>query len=379
MAEARLEPGSDRREVNARIVYWGASGAGKATNLRSIHRKLRPDHRGKLEAVPTRLDPSVCSYKLPIELGEIAGVKTRIQVIAVPGGPEQAPTRKQLLDRVDGIVFVVDARRERIDDNVAALEELRGALAAYGRALESVPLVVQYNRQDQSDPYVLEELHRKLDVKGAAVFEATALDGTGVLPTLTTISKRVVKQLRETPAPRQQPNPIAGPANGAGEAGAVRSEPQANEDHQARGLASTQIGRPRPMAVPVAPEPIAALAPAASGSGRDTAILADLERAALSPDVEVEDERDHAVSRAQGLLDAAWQQEVAVLDAPLGETPLPSAADALFDDDRWQVVEAGLAEIIGTRAIAVPVVIADGPGRELRFRLTVSLELLVDE
>lgn len=353
MAEARLEPDSERREVNARIVYWGASGAGKATNLRSIHRKLRPDHRGKLEAIPTRLDPSVCSYRLPIELGEIAGVRTRIQVIAVPGGPEQAPTRKQLLDRVDGIVFVVDARRERIDDNVAALEELRGALAAYGRALESVPLVVQYNRQDQSDPYVLEELHRKLDVKGAAVFEATALDGTGVLPTLTTISKRVVKQLREAPEKVQSarapiaPEPVAAPAP------ILRVEPE-----------------PLPQTAPV---------PAAPRSGRDTAILADLEHAALAADLEIEDERDHAVSRAQGLLDAAWQQEVAVLDAPLGDTPLPSAAEALFGDDQWQIVEAGLAEIVGTRAIAVPVVIADGQGQELRFRLTVSLELLVDE
>lgn len=361
MAEARLEPGSDRREVNARIVYWGASGAGKATNLRSIHRKLRPDHRGKLEAIPTRLDPSVCSYRLPIELGEIAGVKTRIQVIAVPGGPEQAPTRKQLLDRVDGIVFVVDARRERIDDNVAALEELRGALAAYGRALESVPLVVQYNRQDQSDPYVLEELHRKLDVKGAAVFEATALDGTGVLPTLTTISKRVVKQLREAPEKVQPapapiaPEPVAAPPPAP--APSLRAEPAPIRPEPA----------PRPEPIP------------APRSGRDTAILADLESAALSADLEVEDERDHAVSRAQGLLDAAWQQEVAVLESPLGDTPLPSAAEALFGDDSWQVVEAGLAEIVGTRAIAVPLVIADGQGQELRFRLTVSLELLVDE
>jgi signal recognition particle receptor subunit beta len=356
MAEARLDPGSDRREVNARIVYWGAAGAGKATNLRAIHRKLRPDHRGKLEAIPTQLDPSVCSHRLPIELGEIAGVKTRIQVIAVPGGPEQAPTRKQLLDRVDGIVFVVDARRERIDDNVAALEELRGALAAYGRALESVPLVVQYNRQDQSDPFVLEELHRKLDVKGAAVFEATAEDGTGVLPTLTTISKRVVKQLREAkeqaPARAAAPEPVAVPA----------PSPR---------LAPVVTPQPEP---PRRSEPI----PAAPASGRDTTIFADLEQAALAADVESADERDDAVARAQSLLDASWHEEVAVLDTPLGDTPLPSP-DALFDDDAWQVVEAGLAEIVGTRAVAVPVVVADGMGRELRFRLTVSLELLVDE
>jgi len=337
MAEAN----SERREVNARIVYWGAEGAGKATNLRAIHRKLRPDHRGRLEAVATQLDPSVCWYRLPIELGEIAGVKTRIQIIAAPGGSEQAPTRKQLLDRVDGIVFVVDARRERIDDNVASLEELRGALAAYGRALESVPLVVQYNHQDQSDPYVLEELHRKLDVKGAAVFEAVASEGTGVLPTLTTISKRVVKQLREAPEPKpQQTAPVA------------RSAPIA--------IASTPAPAPQ------------------SRSGRDTVILADLERAALASEVEVEDERDHAISRAQGLLDAAWHEEVAILDAQPGETPLP-APGSVPDGESWQVVEAGLAEVVGTRAIAVPVVIADAMGHELRFRLTVSLELLLDE
>ncbi len=353
MAEARLDPVSDRREVNARIVYWGAAGAGKATNLRAIHRKLRPDHRGRLEAVATQLDPSVCWYRLPIELGEIAGVKTRIQIIAVPGGPEQAPTRKQLLDRVDGIVFVVDARRECIDQNFASLEELRAALAAYGRALESVPLVVQYNHQDQSDPYILEELHRKLDVKGAAVFEAVATEGTGVLPTLTTISKRVVKQLREAPEPKAlKPSPAA--------------------------MTAPIVAPPPPVAIAPPAQPLSIPGTPQDRSGRDTVILADLERAALASDVELEDDRDHAVSRAQGLLDAAWHAEVAIQDAPLGESPLPSS-DLAHDSEPWQVVEAGLAEIIGARAIAVPVVIADAMGHELRFRLTVSLELLQDE
>ena len=362
MAEVHLDRVADRREVNARIVYWGVEGAGKETNLRAIHRKLRPDHRGHLEAVATQLDPSVCSYRLPIELGEIAGVKTRIQIIAVPGGSEQAPTRKQLLDRVDGIVFVVDARRDRIDDNVASLEELRGALAAYGRALESVPLVVQYNHQDQSDPFVLEELHRKLAVTGAAVFEAVATDGTGVLPTLTTISKRVVRQLREIP-----------------EAKTPKTLPAAESPQVAQ--------RPVPAPTPpppiqplrsATPEPARSAEPNRIAPPRDTVILADLERAALAPDVELEDERDHAISRAQGLLDAAWREEVEMLDTPNGESPLPSP-DTVLHDDPWQVVEAGLAEIVGAHAIAVPVVIADAVGHELRFRLKVSLEQLLDE
>ncbi len=184
-------------EVNARIVYWGIEGAGKRTNLRVIHAKLRPDHRGELRELPTRLDPSVHYAMLPIELGEVSGVRTRIQVLTAPAGPEQAPTRKQLLDRVDGIVFVADARRERLSENLASFDELRAALAAYGRSPEQVPLVIQYNKRDLSDSYALEELHRKLALRGVAAFEAVARDGSAVLQTLTTISKRVIRQRRE--------------------------------------------------------------------------------------------------------------------------------------------------------------------------------------
>jgi signal recognition particle receptor subunit beta len=196
MAEVNPDTGA----VNARILYWGPEGSGKSTNLRVIHAKLRPDRRGELREVGTPLDPTVSYEVLPIELGDMGGVRTRIQVFAVPGDPTQAPTRKQLLDRVDGIVFVADAQRDRLDQNVASFEELRSSLAAYGRPLEEVPVVVQYNKCDLSDPYTLEELHRKLGTSGSAAFEATAPEGTAVLPTLTTISKRVVRSLREVAA-----------------------------------------------------------------------------------------------------------------------------------------------------------------------------------
>jgi hypothetical protein len=187
-------------QVNARIVYWGVEGAGKTANLHAAFAKLRPDHRGELRVVPTRLDPSVSYEVLPIELGEIAGVRTQIDLIAVPGPAEQAPTRKQLLDQVDGVVFVVDSQPERVDANIASFEELRRALRAYGRQIEDLPVVVQYNKRDLADPYALEDLHRKLDVKGAVVFESVATDGTGVLQTLSTISKRVIRTLRDTRA-----------------------------------------------------------------------------------------------------------------------------------------------------------------------------------
>src|SRR5690606_12444848 len=329
--------------------------AGTSSNLRCIHAKLRPDHRGKLEQVPTRLDPTVCYERLPIELGEIAGVRTRIQILGVPGGAEHAPTRKALLDRVDGLVFVVDARRERIDENVAALEELRSALAAYGRSLEDVPLVVQYNRQDQSDAYVLEELHRKLDVRGAAAFEAVAAEGAGVLQTLTTISKRVVRTLREgrgagLAAPPARPAPAVRPAAA-------------------------------PVAAHPAPAPVRAAAPLAPAPR-----LPDLEAAALAAGDELDD-RDDAVHRAARLLDAPWPDVAAGYpldtdDGLSGPSPFasPRGVGGRFGLEvtaphgapagGWRIVSAGEAEPQGARGLVVPVVLADDEGRELRLRLS---------
>jgi signal recognition particle receptor subunit beta len=330
------ERNAERGEVDARIVYWGVEGAGKTTNLHAIHARLRPDHRGRLEQVPTRIDPTVCTERLPIELGEIAGVRTRIQIVAVPGASEHAPTRKQLLDRVDGVVLVVDARRERIDENVASFEELRGALAAYGRSLESVPLVVQYNKQDLSDPYVLEELHRKLVVRGAAVFEAVASEGTGVLQTLTTISKRVVRALRESAPPPVPPAPIASP--------------------------------PPPSPARFTPPPPAPPAPAA--------LPVEIERAALAEPEEPEpalDARDAAVHRAQDLLDASWGDLGAGLGGEL------EVLDEEPDPDAWRIVAVEPAEIVGPRSLVLPLRVADADGRALRLRLTLSLDALPEK
>lgn len=360
MAEARGSgagsPGTaDPRVVDARIVYWGIEGAGTTTNLRVIHAKLRPDHRGNLERIPTRLDPTVAYDRLPIELGEIAGVRTRIQIVAVPGESEHAPTRKGLLDRVDGIVFVVDARRERIDDNVAALAELRSALAAYGRSLEDVPLVVQYNKHDLSDDYVLEELYRKLDVRGAAAFEAVAAEGSGVLQTLTTISKRVVRTLREgraTVAAADAPAPSA--------VAPLRSPP------------------PPPLREP-------AMAPAP----RPRPALPDLEAAALAADDDF-DENDDAVSHAASLLDASWPDVAAGYaddgddiasfdDAPSGglgvEAPTPRGAGA----NPWRLVSAGQPALRGASGLVIPVVLEDPDGRELRLRVAIALDLQLDD
>jgi signal recognition particle receptor subunit beta len=317
-------------EVNARVVYWGIEGCGKSSNLRAVYAKLRPDHRSEVREVPTRFDPSVSYEVLPIELGEIAGVRTRLQIIAVPGPRDQAPTRKQLLDRVDGVVLVLDATPERLDENVASFEELRRALAAYGRRPDQLPLVVQYNKRDLADPYAMEALHRKLELASAPVFEAVATEGTGVLETLSTISKRVIRSLRDREietAREPEPSPAA---------------PGAPEARQ----------RPQP---PRAPEP----APHASRR---------MEAALLEEPDDAEGEAA-ALEVETALETPAWEDLAAELEL----------ADGLRLGPELTIVSVGSATRVGERKVRVPLELGDGSGRTGRVALVIEIDPLLDE
>jgi signal recognition particle receptor subunit beta len=205
------------REVSANIVYYGPAGAGKTATLEFIHRKLRADLRGKLTRVPTQLDPTVSYELIPVELGEIKGLRTRFQIASVPGDPIHGPTRKTLLRDVDGIVFVADSRADSTEANLECLKDLEENLGAYGRALADIPLVFQWNRSDDPGALTSEALDRKLNAHGAESFQTVATDGTGVLQALTTITKLILRRLRADSA--SKPSPGAG-AEGPPPAGA---------------------------------------------------------------------------------------------------------------------------------------------------------------
>jgi signal recognition particle receptor subunit beta len=322
-------------EVNARIVYWGIEGAGKRTSLEGVYRKLRPDHRGEMRDVPTRFDPSVSYTVLPIELGEVGGQRTRIELVAVPGAPEHAPTRKQLLDQVDGIVFVVDCRRERVEENLASFEELAKALEDYARSLDQMPLVVQYNKRDLSDAYGAEELHRRLGLAGATVFEAVATEGTGLLQALSTISKKVIRALREESI------------------GAGRTP-----------LAPEPTPAPAPTPAPRAAKPLPPVRPLPTPQEvMEEAILSEADH----PDHSAIEAESNAAAAA--LSSQPWLHEPDALGAPGGARIGPSLS----------IVSVGEATRADDRSVRIPLVLGDDEGGTSTVVLTVRIDPLLTE
>src|SRR6266852_5990969 len=120
------------REINCKIVYYGAGLGGKTTNLQVIYQKTAEQQKGKMISLATETERTLFFDFLPLDLGSVRGFKTRIHLYTVPGQVFYDASRKLILRGVDGIVFVADSQEQRMDANVEALENLMSNLKEHG-------------------------------------------------------------------------------------------------------------------------------------------------------------------------------------------------------------------------------------------------------
>jgi mutual gliding-motility protein MglA len=183
------------REINCKLVYYGPGLGGKTTNLEYVYNKVSPDTRGKLISLATDQERTLFFDFLPVDLGSIRGFKTRFHLYTVPGQVYYNASRRLILKGVDGLVFVADSQAERMDANIAALENLYENLADYGYDASQLPIVLQWNKRDLPTAIPVDELRRQLNPMGLLEHEAVAVTGAGVFDTLKTVSKLVLKSL----------------------------------------------------------------------------------------------------------------------------------------------------------------------------------------
>jgi len=203
-------------QMTAKIVYYGPGLCGKTTNLQFIYGHTADGSRGEMVSLETQTDRTLFFDLLPMEVGTVAGFKTRVQLYTVPGQVFYNTTRKLVLKGVDGVVFVADSQAPMINANVESLNNLEENLAELGLTLESLPLVLQYNKRDLPDIALVNDLERALNRGDWQSYEASALTGEGVFETLRGISRLTLialrKQLEATPGghasvPAAQPSP----------------------------------------------------------------------------------------------------------------------------------------------------------------------------
>src|SRR5882724_1755724 len=139
------------RELTAKIVYYGPGLCGKTTNLQFTYESL-PDNvkKGKMLSLATKTDRTLFFDFLPLELGRIRGMKTRVQLYTVPGQVFYNSTRK---------------------------------------------LVMKFNKRDLPHLASIEEMNAQINRHNAPFYEAAATTGIGVEDTLKAITKLVLNNL----------------------------------------------------------------------------------------------------------------------------------------------------------------------------------------
>ena len=185
------------REITCKIVYYGPGRSGKTTNLHYIYGQVPDDRKGRMVSLATQTDRTLFFDFLPLDLGTISGFTTKFQLYTVPGQVYYQTTRKLVLQGADGVVFVADSQAHQLGENVESLQDLHANLAEQGVDARSVPLVLQYNKQDLPHDLILSasDLGDTLNFRAVPEFAADALHGPGVFETLRAISELVLKRL----------------------------------------------------------------------------------------------------------------------------------------------------------------------------------------
>jgi mutual gliding-motility protein MglA len=188
------------REITCKIVYYGPGRSGKTSNLHYIYNQVPSDRRGSMVSLATQTDRTLFFDFLPLDLGSISGFTTRFQLYTVPGQVYYATTRKLVLQGADGVVFVADSQRRQLEENVESMQDLHANLAEQGIDARSVPLVIQYNKQDLPSELIMDvgDLDEALNFRGVPFHAGDALRGNGVFETLRSISELVLRRLSGT-------------------------------------------------------------------------------------------------------------------------------------------------------------------------------------
>ena len=184
------------KEITAKIVYYGPGLCGKTTNLQFIYDSLPSNSRSKMLSLATKTDRTLFFDFLPLDIGKIRGMRTKLQLYTVPGQVYYNSTRQLVLKGADGVVFVADSQDFALDANLESFQNLEDNLKRQGIRIAEIPLVMQYNKRDLPNalpvPQLESTLNKRLQVPS---FESVATTGLGVEQTLKGIAQLVLSHL----------------------------------------------------------------------------------------------------------------------------------------------------------------------------------------
>jgi mutual gliding-motility protein MglA len=186
------------REINCKIVYYGPGLCGKTTNIQWIHEQANPDKRGKLVSLATETDRTLFFDFLPLDMGTVKGFKVRFHLYTVPGQVFYDASRKLILRGCDGVIYVADSQRARLEANIESIANLATNLKENGFDIRNIPYVLQLNKRDMPSAAPVAEMEEMLRFRNEPMLEAVANQGVGVIETLKACARQILMDLQRS-------------------------------------------------------------------------------------------------------------------------------------------------------------------------------------
>lgn len=187
----------DQNRLTIKLVYYGPAQSGKTTNLMRLHDILRTDLKGEIMIMETTNDRTLFFDLLPVGFKTPTGMLIKFKLFTVPGQVIHDSTRKAVLSRSDGVVFVADSQMTQSFNNGESFENLENNARHVGLDFDNLPLVVQYNKRDLPDIISQDEVLERWQQAPWPVVFSSALTGKGVITTLQGLLKQVYDALNQ--------------------------------------------------------------------------------------------------------------------------------------------------------------------------------------
>ena len=190
-------PEQDNTSLTFKLVYYGPAQSGKTTNLLRLHDILSPELKGEVMIMETKDDRTLFFDLLPLGFRAPSGLLIKLRLFTVPGQVAHDGTRKAVLSRADGLVFVADSDRTQETNNGEAFQSMADNCHRVGLDFEHIPLVVQFNKRDLPSAVPEAEVRERWEAAPWPLCFAVALRGEGVASTFEALLRALYRHHAE--------------------------------------------------------------------------------------------------------------------------------------------------------------------------------------
>jgi len=166
--------------------------------LMQLHDILDTSKCGELMTFETKGDRTLFFDLLPLMIKSENDFKIKIKLFTVPGQVAHDATRKAVLSRADGVVFVADSQETQAMSNFESFDNLEKNISRVGLDFEDLPLVIQFNKRDLKNIISEDQVLNRWRPTGLPITFSSALYGYGVKETFELILRKTYQSLDST-------------------------------------------------------------------------------------------------------------------------------------------------------------------------------------